>query len=62
MKAMLRPDQHLAGATPESLARALLRPKGSTAPRRRVEPVVRDKVSEQQAVTEQSSDGITHLK
>ena len=38
MRPTLDPKKHLKGATPEKLARALLRPRG------RIQPVVSDKV------------------
>ena len=51
-KAMLDPKRDLAGATPETLARALFRPLG---PRRRAKAVVRDKVSVEKSVADQAS-------
>ena len=64
MKPMIDPKRDLAGATPEMLARALLRPVNRSAPsglRARVEPVVRDKVVVGQAATDEPRHGVPHL-
>lgn len=53
--ATLDPKKHLVGATPEKLARALLRP------RRRAQTVVSDKVSLEEVSTDKSKDSVTHL-
>lgn len=55
MKPMLDPKRDLAGATPEALARALLRPSV------RGKPVVRDKVPVEKVPANEAGDGITHL-
>ena len=52
---MLDPERDLAGATPESLARALLRPS------RRAKAVVSDEVSVEKPVTDHAGDGVEHL-
>lgn len=44
MKAMLDPKRDLKGATPETLARALLRPKRPLRPRTARKSIVRDQV------------------
>jgi len=46
----------LAGATPEALARALLRP------RRRVAPVVGDQIPVEKVPSDQAHDRIPHLR
>lgn len=51
MKAMLDPEKDLKGATPEKLARALLRP---LRPRRRREAVVRDQVTVEKVSTDKA--------
>lgn len=55
MKPMLDPKRDLAGATPETLARALLRTSV------RGKPVVRDKASVEKVAADKAGDGITHL-
>lgn len=57
-KAMLVPERDLAGATPETLARALFRP---LRPRARAEAVVPDEVPVEKPVTGEARDGIEHL-
>ena len=59
MNPMLDPKRDLAGATPVTLARALLRPLRPSA---RVEPVVGDKAPVQKIPANQSSDGVPHLR
>ena len=54
MKPMLDPEKDLKGATPETLARALL-------PRTGVKPVVRDQISAKQVATDKGNR-ISHLK
>lgn len=53
--ATLDPKKHLVGATPEKLARALLRP------RHRTQSVVSDKVPSEEVSTDKSKDGVAHL-
>ena len=55
MRPMLDPKRDLKGATPESLARALLRPRQGT------KPVARNEVSEQKPATDKPGDGVSHL-
>ena len=57
-KAMLDPKRDLAGATPESLARALCRP---LRPRRGAEAVVCDEVPVEKPVADHAGDGVEHL-
>ena len=45
------------GATPEDVARALLR-----APRSRREPVVRDEVAVEQPLADEAGDDVRHLR
>ena len=59
MNPMLDPKRDLAGATPETLARALLRP---LRPGARVEPVVRDKRPVEQVPADDPSHGVPHLR
>ena len=55
MKPMLEPKKHIVGATPERLARALLRP------RHRTQAVVGDKVASEKVATDKSKNGVAHL-
>ena len=57
---MLDPKRDLVGATPETLALALLgrKPSGSRPARK---SVVRDKVAEHESATDKAGDGVTHL-
>ena len=55
MQPMLDPKRDLAGATPETLARALLRP------RRIPQPVIRDPVAGEEISANQPRDCGTHL-
>ncbi len=55
-KATIKRDRDLKGATPETLARALLRPG------QRRKPVVSDKVSVEKVATNKSGNSKTHLK
>ena len=57
-KPMIIPERDLAGATPESLARALLSP---LRPRHRAEPVLGDEVTVEKPVSDKPSDGVEHL-
>ena len=57
---VLDPKVHLVGATPEKLARALLR-QPHLAPRTRRKPVVRDEVAVEKVATDEPRDGIPHL-
>lgn len=52
---MIVPARDLKGATPEKLARALLRPRGSR------KSVVRDQVPKQEAATDKPDDRAPHL-
>ena len=61
MKPMLDPARDLAGATPETLARALLRPLGAR-PRATRQPVVSDKVAVEKVVTDKRASGVDHLR
>ena len=63
MKPMLDPKRDLTGATPEKLARALLRPvKSASRARLRVDTVVSRKVSVKKVSTDQPSDRASHLR
>jgi len=55
-RAKLDPKVDLAGATPETLARALLRPRHTR------KPVVRDKPVTEQVASDKPGDGISHLR
>ena len=54
-------ERDLAGATPETLARALLRRVKPLLPRARGKPVVGDQVAVEKVPADQAGDGITHL-
>ena len=56
MRPMLDPKRDLAGATPETLARALLRP------RRVPEAVVGDEVAVAEVPTDQPRNRVPHLR
>ena len=58
MKAMLDPKRDLVGATPEKLARALLRP---LRPRAGGQPVVPDKVTVEEIAADQAGNRIREL-
>ena len=58
MKPMLDPKRDLAGATPETLARALARPLLA---RRRAKAVARDEVTVEEAVSDHSGNRVEHL-
>lgn len=55
----LDPKVDLAGATPETLARALLR--NPLRPRAGRKPVVRDQVAVEKVPADEAGDGIAHL-
>ena len=59
MKPMLDPQRDLKGATPEKLARALLRP---LRPRPARKSVVRDQVPVQKVAADQPGDRVPHLR
>lgn len=59
--AMLDPKRDLAGATPETLARALLRRVVPLSPRPGVETVVSDELPVGEAVADEPDDGRAHL-
>ena len=54
----LDPKVDLKGATPETLARALLRPLG---PRPAAQPVVGDQIAVEEVPANEPGDGIPHL-
>ena len=58
---VLDPKAHLKGATPEKLARALLRQPHLT-PRPGGKPVVRDKVAVEEVSANESGDRVPHLR
>ena len=62
MNPMLDPKRDLAGATPETLARALFRRVTPLQPRARVEPVVRDERPVEQVPADDPSHGVPHLR
>ena len=57
-KPMLDPKRDLAGATPLTLARALLRP---LRPRRRAEAVGSDEAPVEKPAADEAGDGVEHL-
>ena len=57
-KPMIIAERDLAGATPESLARALLSP---LRPRHRTEPVLGDEVAVEKPSSDKPSNGVEHL-
>lgn len=59
MRPMLDPERDLAGATPETLARALLRPLRR--PRPGGESIVSDQVAVEKVAADEPSDDGTHL-
>ena len=61
MKPMLDPKRDLAGATPETLARALFRRNQPLRPGTRRKAVVRGEVTEKNPATDQTGDGMAHL-
>ena len=58
---VLDPARDLAGATPETLAKALFR-RTVSLPGRVRQPVVRDKVAEKQPPADEAGDGVPHLR
>lgn len=58
MKAMIDPKRDLKGATPEKLARALLRP---LRPRSGAQAVVGNKVTVQKVATDKAGNRVAHL-
>lgn len=56
---MIHRDRDLKGATPETLARALLRRRESA--RERSAPVVRDEVPVEEPVADKAGDRVPHL-
>lgn len=58
---MLDPKRDLAGATPEKLARALLRNR-NLRPRTGSKAVVRDEVAVKEVAPDEASDGVPHLR
>ena len=54
-------ERDLAGATPETLARALLRRVEPLRPRSRGKPVVCDQVGVMEVPADEPGDSITHL-
>lgn len=61
MKPMIDPKRDLEGATPETLAHALLRPVDRSVSRARVEAVVRVEVVVEQVSADDPADGVPHL-
>ena len=57
----LDPKVDLAGATPEKLARALLR-QPDLGPRAALKPVVRDKVAVEKVAADKPRNSIPHLR
>ena len=57
----LNPKVDLAGATPETLARALFRRVEPLRPGARRKPVVGDQVAVEKAAADETGDGIPHL-
>ena len=60
MKPVIDPKRDLKGATPEKLARALLK-QPDLGPRPAGKAVVRDKVAVKKVATDQPSDSVPHL-
>ena len=61
MKPMLDPARDLAGATPETLARALFRRVEPLRPRARGTPVVGDEIAVEEVAADEASDSVPHL-
>ena len=61
MKPMLDPKRDLAGATPETLARALLRRVVPLRPRRRGKAVVGDEIPVKKTSTDKTANRIPQL-
>ena len=63
MKPMINRDRDLAGATPEKLVRALLRPlRSGSGPRARVETDIPDERPVEKVLPDKSGDGVSHLR
>ena len=58
---MLEPERDLKGATPEKLAKALLRQVKPLRPRRVRQPVVSDEAAVKKTPADEAGDGIPHL-
>ena len=58
----LDPKVDLAGATPETLAKALFRRTEPLRPGTRRKPVVRDQVTVEEVAADQPGDGVPHLR
>ena len=56
---MIDPQVHLKGATPEKLAKALLRQPHLVG--RVVQPVVRDEITVEEVSTDEPGDSVPHL-
>ena len=61
MKATIIRDRDLVGATPETLARALLR-QPNLGPRAALKPVVSDEVAVEEVPTDKPRDRVPHLR
>ena len=62
MKPMLDPARDLAGATPETLARALFRRVEPLRPRARGKPVVGNEVAVEKAAADKAGHCVPHLR
>lgn len=64
MNPMIYPERDLKGATPEKLARALLRPlrQRRYRPRPAGESVLRDQVAVEEPAADKPGDGVSHLR
>ena len=58
----LDPKVDLAGATPETLAKALFRRTEPLRPGTRRKPVVRDQVTVEKVAADEAGDGVPHLR
>ena len=61
MKPMLDPKRDLAGATPETLARALFRSTGTLRPGTRRKAIVHDEITEKKPASDKAGNGVPHL-
>ncbi len=61
MKPMLDPKRDLAGATPETLARALFRRIERSGPSRRGKAIVSDEIAEKKPASDKAGNGVPHL-
>lgn len=59
---VLVPERDLKGATPETLAAALLRPIEPLRPAAGRKPVVGDQVAVEKPLADKAGDGIPHLR